>query len=178
MLNLALNPLKTGLNQNYISVWTSQRTQSASTTKFNIVEGRRCGLHILSGVAHPSGVCTATSCYRNNKQTRKDSGVRFVSEHIRDLTEGFSTKLDWSVEPLLGNLQGTRVAWGLPESDWKSADLTTRRGQRALVTEPFWAPTSGTHPNKVLFCPPKDRLPFVTQVVHMTKLRPPSKTVK
>jgi len=82
MLPSALNPLKTGLNQNYISVRTSQRTQPASITKFNIVEGRRSGLHIVSGAALPSAVCTATSCYRDNKQTRKDSEVRFVSEHI------------------------------------------------------------------------------------------------
>jgi hypothetical protein len=57
-----------------------------------------------------SAVWTSTPCYRDNKQTRKDSEVRFVSEHIKDPTEGFDTKLDWSVEPLSGNLEGTRVA--------------------------------------------------------------------
>ena len=85
-------PLKTGLNQNYISVRTSQRTQFASTTKSNIVEGRRSG--IVSGAALPSAGCTATPCHRDMKQTRKDSEVRFVSEHIKDLTEDFATNLD------------------------------------------------------------------------------------
>jgi hypothetical protein len=108
MLPSALNLRKTGLNEKYVSVRTSQRTESASTTKFNIVEGRSV-LHILSGAALPSAVCIATPCYRDNKQTRKDTEVRFVSEHIKDLTEDFATKLDWSVEPLVGNLQGTRV---------------------------------------------------------------------
>jgi len=93
MLPSAMNPLKTGLKQNYISVRTSQRTESTSTTKFKIVEEWSSGLHILSGAANASGVCTATPCYRDNKQTRKDSEVRFVSEHIKDLTERFATKL-------------------------------------------------------------------------------------
>ena len=81
------------------------------------------------------------------------------------------------MESLLGNLQGTRDGRGLPESDWKSAGLTARTGQTSYVSEPFWAHTSGTHPNRVLCRPQKDTLPFVTQVVHMNKLRPPSKTV-